>query len=53
MIFYRIVDAGVIEIARVLHQRMESSRQLGTGAEDIEKPEAGRAEKRREIETHD
>ena len=41
VVFYRIVDAGVVEIARVLHERMEPSRQFGTGAEVIEKPEAG------------
>ena len=33
VIFYRVVQAGVVEIVRVLHDRMEPSRHIGEGDE--------------------
>ncbi len=32
-IFYRVLRPGVIEIVRVLHDRMEPKRHIGTDAE--------------------
>ncbi|MGB9369631.1 MAG: type II toxin-antitoxin system RelE/ParE family toxin [Xanthobacteraceae bacterium] len=29
VIFYRVIDAGIVEIVRVLHERMEPSRHIG------------------------
>ena len=34
VIFYRAVEAGLVEIVRVLHERMETSRHMGAGPED-------------------
>lgn len=34
VIFYRVVQPGLVEIVRVLHERMELSRHLGGEAED-------------------
>ena len=33
VIYYRVVQAGMIEIVRVLHDRMEPSQHLGTAAD--------------------
>jgi toxin ParE1/3/4 len=30
VIFYRVVEAGVVEIVRVLHERMEPARHIGS-----------------------
>jgi toxin ParE1/3/4 len=38
VIFYRAPEPGLIEIVRVLHERIEPSRYLGVEAEDEEKP---------------
>lgn len=34
ILFYRVVQPGLVEIVRVLHERMEASRHLRQGAED-------------------
>lgn len=34
VLYYRIVAPGLIEIVRVLHERMEPSRHVGTSSED-------------------
>ena len=34
VLYYRAIQPGVIEIVRVLHERMEPSRHFGTGAEN-------------------
>ena len=34
VLYYRAIQPGVIEIVRVLHERMEPSRHFGTVAED-------------------
>jgi toxin ParE1/3/4 len=31
VIFYRVRERGVVEIVRVLHERMEPSRHIGAG----------------------
>jgi toxin ParE1/3/4 len=38
VIFYRAVEPGLVEIVRVLHDRMEPARHVGSENEDIEKP---------------
>jgi toxin ParE1/3/4 len=38
VIFYRMVQPGVIEIARVLHERMEPKRHIGPNAEPTQRP---------------
>ncbi len=40
VIFYRAPEPGLVEIARVLHERMDASRYLGADAEDEKKPKA-------------
>ncbi len=39
VIFYRAVEPGLVEIVRVLHERMEPSRHLGTSIQVLKKPE--------------
>jgi toxin ParE1/3/4 len=34
VIFYRLVEPGIVEILRVLHERMEASRHVGAPPED-------------------
>ena len=34
MIYYRVAEPGLIEIARILHERMEPARQFETGADE-------------------
>ena len=34
ILYYRVVTPGLIEIHRMLHERMEPSRQMGAGPED-------------------
>jgi toxin ParE1/3/4 len=36
ILYYRVVRPGVIEIAGVLHERMEPSRHLGAGTEGVD-----------------
>ncbi|MGQ0676273.1 MAG: type II toxin-antitoxin system RelE/ParE family toxin [Rhodospirillales bacterium] len=38
VIFYRAAEPGLVEIVRVLHERMEPSRHLGPQSEETEKP---------------
>ena len=33
VIFYRVIEPGLVEIVRVLHERMEPGRHMGEGAE--------------------
>ena len=35
VIYYRVVEPGLIEIARVLHDRMEPARQFETSADEL------------------
>ncbi|MGD9614181.1 MAG: type II toxin-antitoxin system RelE/ParE family toxin [Alphaproteobacteria bacterium] len=35
VIYYRLVEPGLIEIARILHDRMEPARQFETGADEL------------------
>jgi toxin ParE1/3/4 len=39
VIFYRAVEPGLIEIARVLHERMEPSRHVGSEIAELYRPE--------------
>lgn len=34
VIYYRVAEPGVVEIARILHERMEPARQFETGADE-------------------
>jgi toxin ParE1/3/4 len=34
VLFYRVIQPGVVEIIRVLHDRMEPRRHIGSAAED-------------------
>lgn len=34
MLYYRVIEPGVVEIVRVLHDRMEPSRQFGSGEDE-------------------
>jgi toxin ParE1/3/4 len=34
VLYYRVIRPGLVEIVRVLHERMEPSRHLGTATED-------------------
>jgi toxin ParE1/3/4 len=34
ILYYRVVRPGLVEIVRVLHERMEPSRYIGGGSED-------------------
>jgi toxin ParE1/3/4 len=34
ILYYRVIQPGLIEIVRVLHERMEPSRHIGAGADD-------------------
>ena len=36
VIYYRVIQPGLVEIVRVMHERMEPSRHLGAGREDEE-----------------
>jgi toxin ParE1/3/4 len=36
VIFYRVTEPGIVEIVRVLHERMEASRHIGAARDDEE-----------------
>ena len=36
MLYYRVIQPGLVEIVRILHERMEPSRHLETGSEGDE-----------------
>jgi toxin ParE1/3/4 len=38
VIFYRAVEPGLVEIVRVLHDRMEPGRHVGSENEELRKP---------------
>jgi len=37
MLYYRVIQPGLVEIVRVLHERMEPSRHFGATPEDEDK----------------
>jgi toxin ParE1/3/4 len=36
ILYFRVIEPGLVEIVRVLHERMEPSRHVGTTAEDVD-----------------